>query len=127
MLKETIICIIIIILIFTFDFITQGYTERNVDEISNKLDNLKKEIIEKDILKEKEDIKNINNKWKNAEEKLAYYIEHDELEKVNSELKELTSYIESEDEELSIAKIEKAIFILEHIKDKNSFSLENIF
>ena len=127
MLKETIICIIIIGLIFTFDFISQGFTEKNADEISRKLDNLKQNIQENNTLEIRKAIEEINSNWENAEEKLAYYIEHDELEKVNSELKELTSYIESKDNDLAKAKIDKAIFILEHIKDKNSFSLENVF
>jgi len=61
------------------------------------------------------------------EERFSYFLEHDELEKVDTEVKGLSSYIETEENNLALAEIEKSIFILEHIKEKNSFSLENVF
>ena len=58
---------------------------------------------------------------------MAYFIEHDELEKVETNLTNIKTYIEVEDLNMAITSIDEADFILEHIKEKNAFNLENIF
>jgi len=127
MIKETIICIVIIVAIFALDYTTQSYTAKSIDTLKEKISKLELDIENNRTEEIKANIENINDTWKNSEEKLAYFLEHDELEKINSELKELTSYIKTDEKHLAISKTEKAKFILEHIKDKNSFKLENIF
>ena len=81
MLKEIIICIIIITTIFVGNIISQKYTTESVDEIVDLLDNIKIQIQENngeiDINIMKEKINDLNEKWKKRHEKLAYYIEHD--------------------------------------------------
>lgn len=127
MLKETIICIIIIVTIFTLDFVTQGYTEERIDLVTEKMEKLEKYIEENNKEEMTNTINDINTTWDNSKKYFSYYLEHDELEKVDSELKEINSYIQTENNDESMAKIKKTIFILEHIKDKNSFSLKNVF
>ena len=58
---------------------------------------------------------------------MAFYIEHDELEKVETCLTNIRSDIETEELEHSIENLDNCIFILEHIRDKESISLANIF
>ena len=59
--------------------------------------------------------------------KLAYYIEHDELEKVDTNLIGLKSYIETEEESDAVSELEKSVFVLKHIEDKTRMNLKNIF
>jgi len=127
MLKETIICILIILLIFTFDFITQKYTENKIEVIIKKLESLEDVIKENNIEKNQNKINDINKSWEKIEKTLSYFLEHDEIEKIGTGLKLLTSFINSGEVNLSLSEIEKTIFILKHIEEKNSFSLENIF
>ena len=68
-----------------------------------------------------------DNKWRDMHKKMAYYIEHDELEKVDTAIVKMKSYIENNEITLSIAELEEAKFVLEHIQEKNSFNLQNIF
>lgn len=65
--------------------------------------------------------------WQEKHDKLAYFIEHDELEKVETELIVIKSYIETEDYEESISELDKGVFILKHIEDKYAFNLQNVF
>lgn len=131
MLKEIIICIIIITTIFVGNIISQKYTTESVDEIVDLLDNIKIQIQENngeiDINIMKEKINDLNEKWKKRHEKLAYYIEHDELEKVNSSLVRFKSYIEQEDYQEAITELEECKYILEHIKDKQRLQVINLF
>lgn len=126
MFKEVMISIIIIVLIFSLDIITQTYTMASVAETSSELNNLKGKIENQnnnlDI-----DIDKISNNWEKRRQKLSYFIEHDELEKVETNLTNIKSYIESAEFNMAISSIDEAKFILEHIKEKNAFNLENIF
>ena len=65
--------------------------------------------------------------WEKRNDKLAYFIEHDELEKVKTNLVNMRTSIDLKEFDMAITNIKETEFILEHIKDKNSFSIQNIF
>lgn len=127
MYKEIIITIIIIVVIFGLDILTNNYTSNAADVISIKLDELKQEVEKENT----EDIANktseILNKWKEYYNILAYYIEHDELEKVDTELTKLKADQEVQKYDDCINEIETTKFILNHIKDKEKFTIQSIF
>lgn len=129
MLKETIICIIIIIAIIFGNSVTQDYTKESVSELSSGLMTLREDIIgqEVDNEKAKNGMEEIYKKWQERHDELAYFIEHDELEKVETELIAIKSYIETQDYEESISELDKSVFILRHIEDKYAFNLQNVF
>ncbi len=129
MLKETMICIVIIISIVFGNSMTQNYTRESVSELSSGLMSLREKVSQENM--EDEKIKNdaeiVYKQWEKRHEKLAYYIEHDELEKVETELIGIKSDLETEDYEELIIGIDKSVFILKHIEDKYAFNLQNIF
>lgn len=128
MTKEIMICTIIVVLIFIGDMVTQNYTKDSIIEACEKLNMLREEIIkEEDSENLEQVIIEICNNWNNRHKKLAYYIEHDELEKVETDLTTLKGYIEIKEFEDSVVELDKTVYLLEHIKIKNDFNLENIF
>ena len=134
MKKEIIICIIVVIAIVLGNVITQNYTNESVKILSDELDELKINLnnkLEKKEEKPKEElskkIEKITNDWELRHDKLAYYIEHNELEKVEDNLTSLNSLISTEEYAEAIKELDKSIFILKHIEEKYAFNLENIF
>ena len=127
MYKETTICICIIILIILLDILTQNYTKTSTIEITECLSELKKEIEDKSLENAKEKLGELDKKWDEKHDKLAYYIEHDELEKVDTAIVDAKSFVETEDYPSAVAEIDKAKFVMEHIKRKYAFNLQNIF
>lgn len=127
--KELIICSIIIALVIIFNILTQNYTQKTVETINNKLTNFKEILIQDDIDQNnaKEKCYDILNTWKEKYETLAYYIEHDELEKVETELTALSSSIDVEEYDDGIENLDRCMFILNHIKSKYIMELKNIF
>ena len=129
MYKELVISIIIVVMIVTLDICTQKYTNKAINEINERLseirDNIRSENINSTEISKK--INDIYEQWLKYHEKLVYYIEHNELEKVETDFVTCKSYIESEDYDLAIAELEKTMFVLQHINDKYKFNLENIF
>lgn len=125
MRRDIIICIIVVIFIVILNYITSEYTSKCVEVINGEL-----VVIERMIKNDEEvsdRIKNIKQEWYERYKKLAYYIEHDELEKVHLYLVGLESGIEMGDKEEAIEELDKCKFILQHIETKYTFSLENIF
>ena len=129
MLKEFVICTIILILIFVGNGITQGYSRSSIEDINKKLVDFreemnKKEINDEEVLKKEEEI---DKQWEEMFSRLAYYIEHEELEKVSKNLENIKTYISLKEYDNAIKEINEGIYILNHIEDKYSFNLQNIF
>ena len=129
MKKEIIICTVIILTVMIGNKITQKYTDESVQKLSQDLYEIKDELVKVEVDKQKieENIKEIDYDWENKKYKLAYYIEHNELEKMETNMISMKSFIETEEYTNSINELDKTIFVLNHIKDKYSFTLENIF
>lgn len=131
MIKELIISIIIVVAIFIGNAFTENYTKAAIDETTDSLSELRSEVgkNEQDIDAEgtKQKINQIQKEWNVKYEKLAYYIEHNELEKVKTELVGLKGYIEKEEYSEALPSVDRSIFILEHIKEKTQVNLKNIF
>lgn len=128
-MREIFICIIIVAIIISLDVIMQNYTKESTNEVISQLEKLNDDIkLQKSNQTElKEQTIKIKEKWKEKDSKLAYYIEHNELEKVETEITSIISYMETGEYNLALEKIEVNIFILKHIKDKYQLSLDNIF
>ena len=127
MYKELIICIVVILIVVVLNIYTEKYTKESVTLITDNLDTLKLAIQEKNNEETSKQINDIIEEWDNRYKKLAYYIEHDELEKVETELVALKANIEVEEYEQGMSDLNRCIFILEHIKEKSALQIKNIF
>lgn len=132
MKKELIICILIITLIIITNVVTQNYTKECVALMNQKLDILKEESLNENINDENkknisDTIKDIEDNWNSFQEKLAYYIEHDELEKVETQIWAMKGFCEIGKYDEVVPELDKCVFILEHIQDKTKLNVKNIF
>ncbi len=128
MYKELIISIIIVALIFGLNYVTQKNTDITVETVTEKLNTVKNSALEEVPNKDKvaSDINIAYDKWEELDDIMAYYIEHDELEKVKTALTSAKSYIEVEEYKESIEAIDNCIYILDHIHEREMFTLDNI-
>ena len=127
MRKEIIIVLLIIVIIFATDIITQNFTKNSISVMNEKLDNIKTYVINNDINNLNLEIKDLNEKWTDINNKMSFYIEHDELEKVNSSLVKFKSYIELEEYSEAVPELEECKYILDHIKEKQRLKIINLF
>ena len=127
--KEVIICIVVVIFVIIGNIITQNYTRKSVETINAKLIELKEKLskVNKDEEGLKEAVKYIKEDWDEKQEKLAFYIEHDELEKVETQIHLLSGEVKTKLYEDAVPETDKCMFILEHIKDKTALNIKNIF
>ncbi len=133
MKKELIIVIIIVIAIIIIDTVTHNYTTYSFEKINNELEQIK-EISKKIDDQEKnsqqelqEKIKTMEEDWKIINRKTAFYIEHEELEKVNASMIKFKSYIQLEEYTEAIPELENCKYILDHIREKEKMQIINLF
>ena len=122
--REIITLIVIIVFIVGIDLITDKIMKNVVDDMVNLIED-----IERKIGENLEDVKidDLKKVWHEKEVMLAYFSEHDELEKVTVEVTELKSNMENDMKEQAKGNIDKIKFLLKHIEEKEKLKLKNIF
>ena len=127
MYKEMAIIIIIIVAIFVGDFLTQRFTSNKVEYLTSELYRLKESITNASYNEANEKAEKLQNQIEDVHHKLSYYLEHNEIEKIQTAFTACKSYIKTEDYGDAICEVEKTIFLVNHLTDKYSFNLDNIF
>jgi len=127
--KEIVITAMILIIIIVGEVLAQNYTTKCVEETNQELNGLKELAMKGENTNEELEAKSneIYNNWREKSHVLAYYLEHDELEKVDTQIQIITADYEAGLTEESIPEIEQAIYILKHIKEKTTLLLKNVF
>ena len=127
MYKEFIIIIVVVVIILGLDFITNKHTKDSLEIMSNELNILREYILNANKEEAEEQMEKVKEKWEERYKILAFYIEHDELEKVETELTGLAADLNVEEYKHCIAELDTTIFILEHIQEKEEFHFRSIF
>ena len=131
MRKEVIIVILIIAIIFTVNAISQKFTTESVQRITKDLDELESMAKENEESKNKEEISKIIEKvksdWSNINYIMSCYIEHDEMEMVNSSMVKFETAFNLDEYNEGIIELENCKYILKHIKEKESIRIINFF
>lgn len=124
-LKKVIAIIIIIIIVIISDIILANNTKKSVNNMISLLNEINSSLENQNI--NKDDIKKINDKWKEIEKVVSCYIDHDEIEKISKEIKILKRQIEIgeyNDAKQSVTELE---FLFNHIENKQTLNIENFF
>ena len=127
MYKEIVIIIVVIALVVGLDIVTNKYTNDSVEIIGEELRILKEYILKENKEDANKQMKIIKEKWKEKYKILAFYIEHDELEKVETELTGLEADLSVEEYKHCISELDTTMFILHHIQEKEEFHFRSIF
>ena len=129
MYKEIIVCILVVILIFSMELLSNNYTRKVFFSINDNLENLRNEMLKenKDTKKINDGIRKIEQEWNTKLNLLSCYIEHNELEKVARQLTLIKGNIEVEEYNQAIPQLDDCVYVINHIKDKESLLLRNLF
>lgn len=129
MYKEIIVCILVVILIISMDLLSNNYTKKVFFSINESLGNLRNEMIKEDKDKNKinDEIKKGEQEWNKKLNILSCYIEHNELEKVARQLTLIKGNIDVGEYNQAIPQLDDCVYVINHIKDKESLLIRNLF
>ena len=125
MKKELIICLVIVVGIIVGDVFLQKYTNNALDCINEKLLALRAEIKQTDDI-DMSKINEIDEEWEKNFQIFTCYLEHDELEKIKTQLVIIASGMEMNDRDYVFEEIDRAMYIIDHIESKQMLKLDNI-
>lgn len=129
MYKEIIVCILVVILIISMDLLSNNYTKKVFFSINDSLGNLRNEMLkeDKDVNKINDEITKVEQEWNSKLNLLSCYIEHNELEKVARQLTLIKGNIDVEEYNQAIPQLDDCVYVINHIEDKESLLLRNLF
>lgn len=117
----------IFIIIIGLDLLLYFKTDKLIDEMQIELANLEKIIESENIDKSKTEAEKVREKWKNRENVLSFFIEHEEVEKVSLKIAVIEENSKNEEYVSALEDIAETKFLLEHIQDKYNLTWKNIF
>ena len=103
-------------------YVGADYNNGNTN-VSNSEGDESKKIESKELKQKSEDI---YKEWLGMNDTLTFYIEHDELEKVNVQLERIIANFNVDSTEDAVPEIKEAVYILRHIEKKQRLTLRNI-
>lgn len=129
MYKEIVVCILVVILIFSMDLLSNNYTKKVFFIINDSLENLRNEMLKdnKDTNKINEGINKVEQEWNKKLNFLSCYIEHNELEKVARQLTLIKGNIDVGEYNQAVPQLDDCVYVINHIKDKESLLIRNLF
>lgn len=131
MVKEILIILIIMIAIIGLNYYTQHYLEETSNHLAEKLIELKSEIEiaqqTSQTDKAKQLAEEIKDNWDEQEKGWSLLIKHEELDLIQLSILKVKAGIENNTLVESLLEIDQSIFLVGHIKEKDSFQLKNIF
>ena len=126
MSKEIVITVIILVAIIVLNAFVGKYVDDKLNYVLSELNDLRPLVEEEKYEEANQKINEIDEYWKKSEDIVSFFVEHDELEKVMTEYTSLKTYCKLEQEE-AFEALDKMVFIIKHIEEKDDLKLKNIF
>lgn len=126
-LREYIIIIIILGFVFLMEYLTSKSLGEATQWMKDGVISIENKIKENHEPEAQEEFYDLQGKWKEKTEKLALFVEHNELEKVSNDIALIEINFETDETEDILENIAELKFMLEHIEEKNQLKLKNIF
>lgn len=102
-------------------------TDKLLDETSKKLEQLKVELKEENYEESKRKSEELNKIWFEYENKLSFFIQHDEVEKVTTKIAVISENADNGKFKSALEDLMETTYLLDHVKDKNKLKWKNIF
>lgn len=126
-LREYFIIVVILGIVFFTDFITSKNLGDSVQWMKDEIATIEEKVKQDNEYEAQEGFYSIKKKWKEKSNKLALFVEHNELEKVSNNIVLIQSNFETNETEEVMENIAELKFMLEHIEEKNQLKLKNVF
>ena len=121
-ISVTLFCIMLIFIIFSINYL---------DKVCSKLDtiNISMDKNIKEAAWEKADVDSLMflKEWESSSHKVSLFVDHKEMDSINTEFWKLTQYINGRNKDESLASNKVIKFFIEHINKMEKINIQNIF
>lgn len=128
MKRNLIIALSGLIIITLFGIYIENYLKKSAEVITKIIDEIEKTVIIVEIDSAKEKLNELNEEWERTKDKWSMLIDHEEMDNVEETIQYIEIFIDETDRQADLlAEINKLRFYIEHIPEKESFLVKNIF
>lgn len=124
---KVLVIITILLAIIGLEIYINTSTDKLLEDTVKKMEELKEVLKEEKYNESKNKSEELNEKWFEYEDKLAFFIEHDEVEKISTKVAVILENTINEEYKAALEDVMETTYLLEHVKDKNKLKLKNIF
>lgn len=124
---KVLVIITILLAIICLEIYINTSTDKLLEDTVKKMEELKEVLKEEKYNESKNKSEELNEKWFEYEDKLAFFIEHDEVEKISTKVAVILENTINEEYKAALEDVMETTYLLEHVKDKNKLKLKNIF
>jgi len=126
-MKQIILIISILIIIIGGAIYASTYITKTSNELTGKLEELKQQINSDDEDKAKQKANEIYDNWEKVSKGWSIIVLHNELDLIETSLVSMKANIETGEKNKAIEDLDKSVDLLNHIVEKETLSLKNIF
>ncbi len=126
-LREYLIIIVILSFVFLMEYLTSKSLGEATKWMKEGVISIENKVKENQESEAQEEFYDLQGKWKEKTERLALFVEHNELEKVTNDIALIEINFETDETEDILENIADLKFMLEHIEEKNQLKWKNIF
>lgn len=126
-MKSLFISTFVVILLITTWVFLYIFISQSTEEFNSLLNDMDKKIYNDNWDSTQSIYNAIHSKWTNKQSLLLISVNHEEIEKVNLSLEKLKKYIYIKDKSMTLGETAALKFLINHIKEKESLSIKNIF
>jgi len=125
MKNVTISLIIFIIMVISIAF-SINYLNKVTDDLGRLNDEIEQYITDINWDKAYKSSIEYTEKWKDYSEKLKLFVDHQEMDKIETELWKLIQYIKEKAKEEALASIHVLKYLVDHISELEKVNIQNI-
>lgn len=118
----SIFVVMIIGMIFSIQYLNKVC--KDLEDISSSIETY---INEDNMNKAYETSLSLTKKWKKYSESISIFVNHQEIDNIETELSKIPQYIKEDSKEESLASVRVLAFFLNHVKNMEKITIQNIF
>lgn len=126
-MKPLLIIAVIVVLVFTAGLVGIGYLNNSSASLSQELKAMDASVRDGKWNDAHSRLNTFENKWAGTKYGWAFLLDHMEIDNIDIELSKMKEYVKTMDKTEALAEISSLVLLIEHIPEKESFSLKNIF
>jgi len=125
-MKNVVISFVIFIIMIICIAFSLNYLNKVTDDLGRLNDEIEQYITDNNWDKAYTSSIEYTEKWKDYSEKLKLFVDHQEMDQIETELWKLSQYIKEKTKEESLASIHVLKFLVDHISELEKVSIQNI-
>jgi hypothetical protein len=125
-MRVVIITILILVIFFVGAFMVNRYVNSTCGELLKDAGALDRSIKEENWIQGREQVNGLKKQWEDTKKGWLLFLEHYETDPIDIVLTRLEQYIEVENKALALGEMAELKLLIDSVRSKENFKLENI-